>query len=62
MSATITIGAEYFERLMQLADVAERMSKRIGFCGYHDPSLAMMRGEVDSHLDDLRELEKKGEL
>ena len=58
----IAVNVEYYQTLEKLANVAVAMSKRLEQCGYHDPSLAVLRGEAESHIEDMRDMEERGDI
>ena len=58
----IPVSVEYYEVLEMLASVAMRMKKRLEMCGNNDPELAMLRGEAESHIEDMREMEERGDI
>ena len=59
---TIPVGDEYYETLVRLATTTTKIKERIRQCGYSDPRLMMLIGEAESHLDDLRDMEEKGDI
>ena len=59
---TFPVGIEYYETLIRLATTTKRINERVKQCGYLDPRLMMLIGEAESHLDDLRDMEEKGDI
>ena len=59
---TFPVGIEYYETLIRLATTTTKIKERIKQCGYCDPRLMMLIGEAESHLDDLRDMEEKGDI
>ena len=59
---TIPVGVEYYETLERLVKTTRKIKDRIGQCGYCDPRLMMLIGEAESELDDLRDMEERGDI
>ena len=59
---TFPVGIEYYETLVRLAATTTRIKDRIRQCGYCDPRLMMLIGEAESELDDLRDMEERGDI
>ena len=59
---TIPVGVEYYETHERLATTTTKIKERIKQCGDCDPRLMMLIGEAESHLDDLRDMEEKGDI
>ena len=59
---TVPVGVEYYDTLIRLATTTTKIKERIKQCGYLDPRLMMLIGEAESHLDDLRDMEEKGDI
>ena len=59
---TFPVGIEYYETLLRLAATTTKIKDRIKQCGYWDPRLMMLIGEAESELDDLRDMDEKGDI